>query len=168
MKCISWVKHKLKLEDEVEDAAERPYKGYYRYQSLEDIHERFREGLPISAVRMKGTVLNTVFAAYGAPRKMHLVPIVFKPAQEILISQSIPWSDCEILDQHRQIISSSREAIEKKIETYCVLFPCKREATQFVQKFACVFSDWDVIGKRGGKERSLLSHNVFTTSEYGH
>lgn len=165
MKCIGWIKHQLKLNDD-DDASQRTYKGYYRYHSLEDLYGQFHVGAPISAVRMKNTALNIVFAVYGTPQEMHLAPIRFESAEVVSISQSIPWSNCEILPIGQHIMSS-RDAIDSKIEAFCALVPQKIEGTDFQHKFACVFSDWDIIGKNGDKGRSLLSWHVFNTSEYG-
>ena len=159
MKCVDWIKRLMKLE-QGDDEAQSPYKGYYRYASLQKLQEKFAAGLPVSAFKLSdGSVpSNILWAAYGKPSDVHIVPIRCTAEEELDELCGLSFASCSLVTENA--VSLNRKNLEEHIDTYCILLP-RLENGQFNSYFAAVFSDWDVLTRECKKGESLHSKALF-------
>ena len=139
-----------------------PYKGYYRYDSLPTIKDKFNEGTAISALTLKNQP-ELVYVAFGRGKsdECTLVPIKYIVSSHDLSRRQcgFTYATC-ILETYT--LETRYDELEDLLDSYCLLLPFCRKNREFGSEYAIVFHDWDVVDHNGEKNISSLCDHIFS------
>ena len=165
LNTIAWLNETLRKK---RDRRKTTYsRMYFRYESISEIKERFKNGDILSGLTTKidaDTTLEGYFwIVYGKKGStMNMVPIVMEPDDEtskVLCGMNYHKYS---LDEDDCVTGLSREEIQKSTSDYCVLLPYKDKGDkEFECLYGVVFNDWEVIDSLGNKNLPVLCSKEF-------
>ena len=146
----------------------RQSKGFYRYDSLQDIENRLNRGLPISGFAFREGLgpSDVVWVAFGHQHNtMHCTPIQFTTSQSVEFC-GITYAKCD-----GKVISQHPNVVKENIGSNCVIFPhisgqSRPRQWIFDMKFALIFDDWDVMTSTGSKGIPVASSQLLNEDVY--
>ena len=140
---------------------------YHRYESLDDVKERFESGDLLSGLTTKldeGETLEghfwVVFGTKG--RTISIVPVISDMSQESKLLCGLSYHGYRLGEEDDCIYDLTREELGELISDYCLLLPYRDESKKDFEKlYGIVFSDWDVIDMHGQKNLPQLCSQEF-------
>mmetsp|Transcript_15398 Transcript_15398/g.35239 ORF Transcript_15398/g.35239 Transcript_15398/m.35239 type:complete len:1134 (-) Transcript_15398:15-3416(-) len=139
----------------------RSEKDYCRYKSLVDLRQKFAEGTPLSASVIEFGALGTrIVIAFGGVNSMRFVTVSHDMPESSPEICGMPCAACRLCQSSFAV---SREEMKRWSVHQCLLLPRKLKGVAFDQKYAIVYSDWDVLSRSNSKGEALLSYRLFST-----
>ena len=137
-------------------------RSYYRYESLTEIAEHFRNGRIISGFTLPRRE-NHIFVSFG--RQVEKVCVVGISLSDFNNSES----HCGLVYGKLHLCTDDvpvpmpRIGLEKKMICFCILLPLRKKNVEFHNKFAIVYSDWDIhVCHPNGKQLPRICKDVFS------
>ena len=162
---IAWLKETLR---KTKGRSKTDYtRMYFRYESLQEIREKFEKGGILSGLTIKidaeTTLAGHFWIVYGKKGSiMNIVPIVMERDEEtskVLCGMNYHKY---LLDEDNCVTGLRREEIEDSTSDYCVLLPYnEKKEKDFEFLYGVVFSDWEIIDGVGNKNLPVLCPKEF-------
>ena len=163
---MAWLKDKLRRKER--RATTKYTRMYFRYESIEEIKQKVKDGDVISGLTTKidenRTLEDHFWIVYGKKgNKMNIIPIIRDRGEEnnkLLCGMS--YQKYRLGDDEDCVRDLTRQELEVLVSDYCVLLPYRENKKSFQRLYGIVFSDWDVIDRNGKKGLPELCPSEFS------
>ena len=161
LNTLEWLKKEMFAYGE----AEERFKGCHRYDSLEEVKQKFEAGLPLSAfyVGEEGSS-NEVYILFGKRNTFNFVPISYVMGSQCPQECGFYYADCNLLESDAVIDEDGmfdKEQFREMCASYCLLLPYLVKNRTFKRQYAFVFSDWDVLDWKAEKNIPSICNELF-------
>ncbi len=162
---ISWLKEQMRKNRGRERS--QYSRMYQRYESLDEIKERFESGDLLSGLTTKldenDTLDGHFWVVFGKKRGViSIVPVIRDMSQGSKLLCGLSYHGHRLGDVDECICDLSRDDLQELISDYCLLLPYRDESKKDFEKlYAVVFSDWDIIDMHGKKNLPQLCSQEF-------
>ena len=157
---MAWLKDKLRKSHKKK---KKEYsRMYFRYESLEEIKEKFKKGDVLSGITTKmdetETLAGHFWIAYEKKgSNINIVPIIIDQSEKtskLLCGMSYHRYS---LAENECVLGLSCEELAGHASDYCLLLPYRDNSKdEFECLYGIVFSDWEVIDDKGNKKLPVL------------
>ena len=135
-------------------------KNWHRYDSIQEVKERFNRGCIMSGV-MVGRRLMVVVAKKRAS-KYTLVPVELKVGKGERF-MGLYYHQCGLMSSGKEVDSDLLCEVEDKgiVASHCLFLPLRRKDKAFSKRYGIIFDDWDVMEEMGSKELPDICKKLF-------
>ena len=159
-----WISDKLRRQSK---GPKKEYpRNYYRYESMEEIEEKIMEGQVLSGLttmKDEDTHLEDhIWLVYGKKgSRVSIVPLQLNYDEDTETLIGLSYHTYE-LQKGSVIQDMTTEELEIHTSQYCVMLPFVRDKKEnFVNQYAAIFDDWDIIDGFGEKRLPTLCNVEF-------
>ena len=135
-------------------------KKWHRYDSIQEVKERFNRGCIMSGV-MVGMRLMVVVGKKRAS-KYTLVPVELKVGKGERV-MGLYYHQCGLMSSGKEVDSDLLCEVEDKgiVAAHCLFLPLRRKDKAFSKRYGIIFDDWDVMEEMGSKVLSNICKKLF-------
>ena len=135
-------------------------KNWHRYDSIQEVKERFDRGSIMSGV-MVGTRLMVVVAKKRAS-KHTLVQVQLKVGKGERF-MGLYYHQCCLMSSGKEVDSDLLCEVEDNgiVVVHCLFLPLTRKDKVFSKRYGIIFDDWDVMEEMGSKALPNICKKLF-------
>ena len=140
---------------------------YHRYESLDEVKERFESGDLLSGLTTKidedETLEGHFWIVFGTKEeKISIVPVIIDMSQQSKLLCGLSYHGYRLGEDDDCIMDLTKDELGELVSEYCLLVPYRNDSeTVFESCYGIVFSDWDVIDVNGQKNLPGLCPQEF-------
>ena len=153
-KLISWIKQSRDGAATDIEETYRQSKGFYRYESIDDLKAKMSQALPLSVFQIKG--VGGVWAALGRAHGSVDIVALNLDINSFKEFSGIPFFKCELIERSKQTVLK-RRLLKEEITDNLLLFPFiygqalvnRNQTWRFDGIYAFIYDNWDILTPKG-------------------
>ena len=134
------------------------FKGYFRYETVEEVKTLHREGEPLSAFILED---NSINVAIGRGRNETIEYVVLKYKKQTEFMQSC----CGLHYFKFEDVGEQTESMDKKllsnVKSFCILLPYIQPHHSFHTQYTIITSEWETFAKDGEIGTPAIDGDLF-------